>query len=61
MPNHLFPPSIETISGQKVKRSKGQKVKRSKGQKVLDSIENQSQKLAVRAENVNFAGSSRNY
>ena len=54
MPNHLFPPSIETISGQKVKRSK-------KGQKVLDSIENQSQKLAVRAENVNFAGSSRNY
>ena len=56
MPNHLFPPSIETISGQKVKRSK-----RSKGQKVLDSIENQSQKLAVRAENVNFAGSSRNY
>ena len=26
MPNHLFPPSIETISGQKVKRSK--KVKR---------------------------------
>ena len=45
MPNHLFPPSIETISGQKV----------------LDSIENQSQKLAVRAENVNFAGSSRNY
>ena len=28
MPNHLFPPSIETISGQKVKRSKGQKVKR---------------------------------
>ena len=53
MPNHLFPPSIETISGQKVKRSKGQKV--------LDSIENQSQKLAVCAENVNFAGSSRNY
>ena len=25
MPNHLFPPSIETISGQKVKRSKRSK------------------------------------